>query len=173
MGDADRELAGGLAAGWQRGWRRLISAMGQGSSQTLWPLAVSLAGGWFLFVQVRWVIEKQYVEANYGFAAIIGVATGATELLSRYRDRPFAAVTSFPGAAYMLINAGAAVLALYLMIVWKVMEHNQVQRTLVAWLFGDGGVPLGPVHGAGCGQGRRDRFQHRAQGAARRGRSRI
>ena len=74
------------------------------------------------------------VAANYCFAALIGVATGGTELMSRFRDRPLAVVVSAPGLFYMAINGAASVLALYLMIVWGWIEEDWVKRVLVAGL---------------------------------------
>ncbi len=51
--------------------------------------------------------------ANFGFAILIGLSIGATELISRYRDEPFAPLLSIPGAFYIAINGGAAALAYY------------------------------------------------------------
>jgi hypothetical protein len=56
-----------------------------------------------------------YLTVNYGFVVEIGLLVGATEMMSRYRDDPFAPLLTIPGVFYMLINAGAAALAYYLM----------------------------------------------------------
>jgi hypothetical protein len=53
--------------------------------------------------------------ANFGFAILIGLLVGATELISRYRDQPFAPLLSVPGALYVVINGGASALAYYLL----------------------------------------------------------
>lgn len=74
------------------------------------------------------------IAANYCFAALIGIATGGTELMSRFRDRPLAVVVSPPGLFYMAINGAASVLALYLMIIWKWIDDDWVKRVLVAGL---------------------------------------
>lgn len=74
------------------------------------------------------------IAANYCFAALIGIATGGTELMSRFRDRPLAVVVSAPGLFYMAINGAASVLALYLMIVWHLIDEDWVKRVLVAGL---------------------------------------
>jgi hypothetical protein len=52
---------------------------------------------------------------NFGFAILIGLLVGATEMISRYRDDPFAPLISMPGALYILINGGASALAYYLL----------------------------------------------------------
>jgi len=52
---------------------------------------------------------------NFGFAILIGLLVGATELMSRYRDDPFAPLISLPGLFYSLINGGASALAYYLL----------------------------------------------------------
>lgn len=46
--------------------------------------------------------------------ALVGVAVGATEMMARYRDRPFAPLASWPGVIYIAVNGGAAALAFYL-----------------------------------------------------------
>lgn len=52
---------------------------------------------------------------NYIFVLLIGATVGATELMSRYRDAPFQPLLSIPGMLYMVVNAGAAILAYYLL----------------------------------------------------------
>ena len=69
--------------------------------------------------------------ANFGFAVQIGLLVGATELISRYRDEPFAPLLSTPGALYILINGGASALAYYLLIVMDV-EMKEPLRTFTA-----------------------------------------
>src|SRR5581483_11650312 len=44
--------------------------------------------------------------------AILGGVVGASELISRYKDRPGAAIRSWPAVSYILINSGASVGAL-------------------------------------------------------------
>ncbi len=75
---------------------------------------------------------RQYETANYLLVTLIGVGTGATELMSRFRDRPFDALVSQPGLFYMAINGGAGALALYLMIQWKISAANPQQQVLIA-----------------------------------------
>lgn len=76
--------------------------------------------------------------ANYIIVICIGLATGATELMSRFQDRPFAALTSKPGLAYMALNGGAAALAYYLMVWWNIGGSQapggggEIQRVLIA-----------------------------------------
>lgn len=82
---------------------------------------------------------REYIRAaNYIIVICIGLATGATELMSRFRDRPFAALCSQPGVFYMALNGGAAALAYYLMIWWRIGERvgspdvDEAQRVLIA-----------------------------------------
>lgn len=76
--------------------------------------------------------------ANYIIVLCIGLATGATELMSRFQDRPFAALMSKPGLAYMALNGGAAALAYYLMVWWNIGAGStpggsgEIQRVLIA-----------------------------------------
>lgn len=69
---------------------------------------------------------------DYFWVAFLGLAVGATELLARYSDRPWDAVTSGAGFTYMAINAGAACLALFLMIAWNIQADDPPTRVLTA-----------------------------------------
>jgi hypothetical protein len=72
-----------------------------------------------------------YQSANYGFTILIGLMVGATELISRYRDEPFAPLVSEAGVVYIVINGGAAALAYFL--VGKLMPQlGHPQDVLVA-----------------------------------------
>jgi hypothetical protein len=51
---------------------------------------------------------------NIWLAAAIGFGVGSTEMMARYRDRPFLPMLSFPGLMYIGVNAGAGSLAYYL-----------------------------------------------------------
>jgi hypothetical protein len=48
-------------------------------------------------------------------AAVLGGVVGVSELISRYKDHPWAAVKSWPAAFYLAINSAASVAALLLM----------------------------------------------------------
>jgi hypothetical protein len=73
----------------------------------------------------------EYQAANYGFVVLIGLMVGATELISRYRDEPFAPLVSEAGVIYTVINGGAAALAYFL--VRKLMPQiGHPQDVLVA-----------------------------------------
>jgi hypothetical protein len=71
-----------------------------------------------LVLRLHWG-TTDYLTVNYGFVIEIGLLVGATEMMSRYRDEPFAPLLSVPGIFYMLVNAGAAALAYYLMDLTK------------------------------------------------------
>src|SRR5688500_14877995 len=49
-----------------------------------------------------------WIVANFGFAVQIGLLVGATELISRYRDEPFAPLLSVAGIFYILFNGAAS-----------------------------------------------------------------
>ena len=51
----------------------------------------------------------------YLITAAVGGAVGFVELIARYRDAPMAAVKCMSAVSYILVNAGASVLALYLL----------------------------------------------------------
>jgi hypothetical protein len=53
--------------------------------------------------------------AEYLAAALCGAGLGATELLSRYRDAPFETLKVRSARNYLLINAGLAVVSLFLL----------------------------------------------------------
>ncbi len=94
---------------------------------------------------------------NHWFAALIGVAVGATEMMARYRDRPFAPMLSLPGIVYIVVNAGAAALAFYL-VPKMGLKLDPVMHVLLAGLgamaffrsglftvrLGDADVAVGP-----------------------------
>lgn len=72
---------------------------------------------------------------DYVVVALIGALTGATELVSRYRDAPIQATLSLPGLTYAAINAGASLAALALSRVfgWNfgLDDNDQVRWTQV------------------------------------------
>ncbi len=74
--------------------------------------------------------------ANFVIVILVGFGTGATELLSRFRDQPFQAVISKPGMFYLAVNGGAAALAFFLMLEWKILNEadEKAQQVLVAGL---------------------------------------
>jgi len=51
---------------------------------------------------------------TYLLTALIAFAAGASELVSRYRDKPQKAVFTGPGLIYLLINIAGAIIAYYL-----------------------------------------------------------
>lgn len=95
--------------------------------------------------------------ANIGFAIEIGLLVGATEMIARYRDEPFAPLLSTPGALYILINGGASALAYYLLVLLDV-DISEPLRTFAAGVaamaffrsalfnvrIGGADVPVGP-----------------------------
>lgn len=106
---------------------------------------------------------------DYLWVALIGLLVGGTEIASRYRDDPWRAVRNFPAFFYIVVNVGAASMALYLIKDVFELKFNfsdaasdatklQVMRILTAGLgamaffrtslfivrVGDKDVPLGP-----------------------------
>lgn len=60
----------------------------------------------------------------------LGALVGLAELISRYRDEPFRAVTSIASTAYLLVNGGASCVALFI-----IKEAG--------WTFGASALPDG------------------------------
>lgn len=57
---------------------------------------------------------------TYGVAGLIGAATGAVELLGRYRDDPWSTLRAKAAIFYIFVNAAASVLAYDLVLVFDV-----------------------------------------------------
>ena len=55
---------------------------------------------------------------SYIVCGLLGAAVGFVELISRYRDSPMAAVRCPSAMVYILVNSGAAILALYLLRIY-------------------------------------------------------
>lgn len=72
------------------------------------------------------------IDWPYWFAASIGFAVGATEMMARYRDSPFAPLRSAPGIIYFLVNGAAAALAYYLLDKGKVDIPSEPLKILTA-----------------------------------------
>ncbi|MEO6093239.1 MAG: hypothetical protein ABIT04_13600 [Novosphingobium sp.] len=60
--------------------------------------------------------DNHQLAANYAIVFAIGLAVGATEMMARYTDAPFRPLLSWPGLFYFVLNAGAAILAYYLIV---------------------------------------------------------
>ncbi len=105
--------------------------------------------------------------ADFLIVAIVGGLLGMCELLSRYRDEPWRAIYNIPAIVYVLINAVAATLALWLLNVLEprfgldpVKDADKLRLTWILvgglgamaffrssfFIFrvGDKDVPLGP-----------------------------
>ncbi len=74
---------------------------------------------------------EPWLVANFIFAVEIGLLVGATELIARYRDEPFAPLLSVPGVFYVLINGGASALAYYLLVLLEA-DIEEPLRTFTA-----------------------------------------
>ena len=55
----------------------------------------------------------------YITVCLFGVLVGLSEIVSRYRDEPTQAILSPPGILYIVVNIGAACLALYVIDIFK------------------------------------------------------
>lgn len=96
-------------------------------------LMLSIALALLVFELIWWLDESELpLAANFVLVSLIGVGTGATELMSRFRDRPFDSVVSLPGLFYLAINGAAGALALHLIMLWDMVENDPAQRVLVA-----------------------------------------
>src|SRR5256885_1462704 len=65
----------------------------------------------------------------------MSVLVGAVELASRYRDDPWQAVRTKPGAMYMFVNAFAAGGALYLTYAFSVFPDETARSTVLRVLL--------------------------------------
>lgn len=93
-----------------------------------WLAAVAVAAALAWLAWTNW----ERILWPYWLAALIGFIVGATEMIARYRDAPFAPLRSAPGLIYFGINGGAAALAYYLLeTVGPVIESTPL-RILVA-----------------------------------------
>jgi hypothetical protein len=71
---------------------------------------IFITAGIFVFAAVfNWHFDQVW---RYEAVGLLGATVGTAELLSRYRDAPSWVLLSFPGVIYILINVGAALLAL-------------------------------------------------------------
>lgn len=104
----------------QIGWRGLAEA-----------LAVVIVIGVALAIYFRFLGDKE--QCKYLFAFLIGSLLGLTEILGRYTDSPIAAMKS-PGAViYILVNALASVVALYLLVhLAKETVKDPIYQVLIA-----------------------------------------
>ncbi len=80
--------------------------------------------------------------AQYAVAGACGVALGAGEILSRYKDAPWRSLIIPPAVGYLLINAMAAVAALYLMAEFEMRLDGQSAWLKEALLAGFGAAAM-------------------------------
>lgn len=120
---------------------------------TIWATAVIVGGIYYLTT-----LFPAWLVMNYVFASMIGLIVGATELMARYRDAPFAPLKSGPGITYFAINGGASMLAYFLLDAMDVPFGSEVLKVLTAGLsamaffrsglftvrLGDNDVAVGP-----------------------------
>ncbi|MDQ0512571.1 hypothetical protein [Ancylobacter amanitiformis] len=71
--------------------------------------------------------------APWALVALIGAVFGATELIARYKDQPFATLKSRAALTYVGLNAGAALLALLLLDTFDVTFGAQEQAQINAY----------------------------------------
>lgn len=95
-----------------------------------WLNGIMITAYWQHRPHVEVLFYRQF--ANYIVVMLIGIATGATELMSRFKDRPFLALASPPGLFYMALNGAAAALAYYLMVAWGIASKDEIQRVMIA-----------------------------------------
>jgi hypothetical protein len=71
---------------------------------------------------------------TYLLAFVLGASVGFAELLSSYKDSPRQALLTAPALGYLLLNGGASVLAVWLLVTNK-----------VTFGFPDGSAAIGPT----------------------------
>lgn len=71
------------------------------------------------------------MNSAYWCVAAIGLLVGGGELLNRYRDEPVKALFSLPAAIYVLVNVGAALLALLFVDSFKWVEDDDSTKAFL------------------------------------------
>src|SRR5271156_6030968 len=69
---------------------------------------------------------------HWAAVALLGGVVGASELISRYKDDPFAAIKSFPAGFYIAINGIASLGALRLMQANGWFANSPLTQVLMA-----------------------------------------
>jgi hypothetical protein len=69
---------------------------------------------------------------DWAAVALLGGVVGASELISRYKDDPWAAIKSWPAIVYIAINSAASLGALGLMQANHWFEKSQLTQILMA-----------------------------------------
>jgi len=64
--------------------------------------------------------------------AVLGGAVGASELVSRYKDGPWASIKSLPAAFYIALNCAASIAALGLIHAYHLFETSHWTQVLMA-----------------------------------------
>ncbi|GAA3599118.1 hypothetical protein GCM10022223_13190 [Kineosporia mesophila] len=95
---------------------------------------------------------------SFYISGLLGGMTSLAELVSRYRDAPVVASISMPGLAYILVNVGAALCALYIVqkFHWDLgagREHEQIAQIFLAG-FGAAAVFRSSFLNVTCGEQR-------------------
>ncbi|HEY1378766.1 MAG TPA: hypothetical protein VGF55_18345 [Gemmataceae bacterium] len=113
-------------------------------SQTPWALSYGLRGlrVWAFILLAAFAgygLLLRYGQINpyHWAAALFGVLVGASEVVSRYRDEPGAALFSFPGMIYLAINGGIAAAAFGLLRYYEAalvpgLQGDQLLASLLA-----------------------------------------
>jgi hypothetical protein len=113
-------------------------------SSTFWRIAisvlitaVSLGLILLLFFKIDWlrasagtVAINRVVICYFLLSALFGSAVGASEIISRYRDEPFTALTSSPGRWYMFLNATISSAAFFLLIHYQGQIFSSLKQDL-------------------------------------------
>ena len=81
-----------------------------------WPASVRAVLG-LLLVALAAAIAGHFIYRRFIAAFLIGALVGIGEIVSRYRDAPERALWTMSAMLYVLINAGASCVALF--VIWK------------------------------------------------------
>lgn len=100
-------------------------------SAALIVLAIALVFGVLIYDAAT---TERVILWAYWLTAFVGVAVGATEMMARYRDAPFAPLLSIPGIFYIFINGAAAASAYYVIDDLGIPIESPALKVLTAGL---------------------------------------
>src|SRR5260370_37113434 len=83
------------------------------------------------------------IRLDWTVVAVVGGVVGASELISRYKDNPWAAIKNWPAIFYIAINCAASVGALGLIHAYGWFGQSRWTQILMA-----GGCALGFLRGS-------------------------
>jgi hypothetical protein len=88
-----------------------------------------------LVLVLVWWLAGFVVYRRFVAAAYIGALVGMGEIIARYRDAPDRALRTMPAGLYILINAFASIVAMYVVWTFNLAPAASGARTLIQQIF--------------------------------------